>query len=204
MKSVTSPLQAAPASDGLAAHLLAGAGAEQPAAAGHELPPQGGYELPPQGGYQYTYVARPKGRIGRMVERTPRWVSPLGVTALLSGGVAYTLLMRPTETSATAAPTCVMKLFTGFDCPGCGGTRAAWYLLHGDVPAAAHHHAMLVFATPFLVYLYVSWTVNRLANRKVLPTMRLSNGALIGFLVAWLIFSVARNLPWAPFDWLFV
>jgi hypothetical protein len=196
VNGVTSPLQAAPASDGLAAHLLAGAPVEQPAAGGHEVPPQGGY--------QYHYVAPPKGRLARLAERTPRWVSPLGLTALLSGGVAYTLLMRPTATSATAAPTCVMKLFTGFDCPGCGGTRAAWYLLHGDIPAAAHHHAMMVFATPFLVYLYVSWTVNRLANRKVLPTMRLSNGALIGFLVAWLVFSVARNLPWAPFDWLFV
>jgi hypothetical protein len=196
---VTSPLQAAPISDGLAAHLLAGAppvSAEQAAAGGHDLPVHGGY--------QYSYVAPPKGRIARLVERTPRWVSPLGLTALLSGGVAYTLLMRPTATSATAAPTCVMKLFTGFDCPGCGGTRAAWSLLHGDVPAAAHHHAMMVFATPFLVYMYVSWTLNRLANRKVLPTMRLSNGALIGFLVAWLVFSVARNLPWAPFDWLFV
>jgi uncharacterized protein DUF2752 len=192
VNGVTSPLQAAPASDGLAAHLLA----EQPAAGGHELPVQGGY--------QYTYVTPPKGRFARLVERTPRWVSPLGLTALLGTGVAYTLLMRPTSAGATDAPTCVMKLFTGFDCPGCGGTRAAWYLLHGDVPAAAHHHAMLVFAVPFLAYWYVSWTVNRLANRKVLPTLRVSNGALIGFLVAWLVFSVARNLPWAPFDWLFV
>jgi hypothetical protein len=121
------------------------------------------------GGYQYSYVAPPKWRLARLAERTPRWVSPLGLTALPTGGVAYTLLMRPTATSATAMPTCVMKLFTGFDCPGCGGTRAAWYLLHCDIPAAAHHHAMMVFATPFLVYMYVSWTLNRLANRTVLP-----------------------------------
>ena len=72
----------------------------------------------------------------------PRWVSPLGLTTLLSGGVAYTLLMRPTRAARTDVPTCVMKLLTGFDCPGCGGTRAAWYLLHGDLPAAAHHHVM--------------------------------------------------------------
>ena len=193
MNGVTSPLPAAAPTDALAAHLLA---VEQPATGGHELPPPGGY--------QYHYVAPPKGRFARLVERTPRWVAPLGLTALLSGGVAYTLLMRPTSAGATDAPTCVMKLFTGFDCPGCGGTRAAWYLLHGDIPAAAHHHALVVFATPFLAYLYVSWTLNRLANRKVLPTLRISNGAMIGFLVAWLVFSVARNLPWAPFDWLFV
>ncbi|MGI5178268.1 DUF2752 domain-containing protein [Dactylosporangium sp. CA-152071] len=195
---MTSPLQAVPASDGMAAHLLPGGSAAdvvQPGAGGHEVPPYG---------YQYAYVTPPKGRLARLAERTPRWVSPLGLTALVSGGVAYTLLMRPTQAGATDAPTCVMKLFTGFDCPGCGGTRAAWYLLHGDIPAAAHHHAMLVFAAPFLAYMYASWTINRLANRKVLPMMQLSSGTLIGFLVAWLIFSVVRNLPWAPFDWLFV
>lgn len=194
VKGVTSPIQAAPASDGFAAHLLAGA----PPVDG-QAPHVGGYD-----GYSYAYVAPPKGRLARLAERTPRWVSPLGLTALLSGGVAYTLLMRPTQAGATDAPTCVMKLLTGFDCPGCGGTRAAWYLLHGDIPAAAHHHAMLVFATPFLAYMYVSWTLNRLAGRTVLPTMQLSTGTLIGFLVAWVIFSVVRNLPWAPFDWLFV
>ncbi len=175
----------------MAAHLLAGAPAAHP-------------EQPAAGGYQYSYVAPPKGRLARLAERMPRWAAPLGLTTLLSGGVAYTLLMQPTATSATSVPTCVMKLFTGFDCPGCGGTRAAWYLLHGDIPAAAHHHALMVFAAPFLAYMYVSWTLNRLANRTVLPVLRLSSGTLIGFLVAWLVFSVARNLPWAPFDWLFV
>ena len=63
---------------------------------------------------------------------------------------------------------------------------------------------MLVFATPFLAYMYVSWTLDRLANRQVLPVLRLSSGAMIGFLAAWVVFSVVRNLPWAPFDWLFV
>ncbi len=58
---------------------------------------------------------------------------------------------------ADAAPSCLLKLTTGFTCPGCGGTRAAWYLLHGDLGAAARHHLLFVFAVPFLIYMYVAW-----------------------------------------------
>ena len=39
---------------------------------------------------------------------------------------------RP-PSGAFDSPTCLVKMTTGFDCPGCGGTRAFWYLLHGDV-----------------------------------------------------------------------
>ena len=131
-------------------------------------------------------------------------MAPAGVATLIGGGVAYAQLVRPAAASATGPQTCIVKLLTGFDCPGCGGTRAVWYLSHGDIAAAAHHHAPLVFAAPFLAYLYVSWTVNRLNLPFKLPTLRISNGSLIGFLLAWLAFSVLRNLPWAPFTYFFV
>ncbi|MGI5244642.1 DUF2752 domain-containing protein [Dactylosporangium sp. CA-139066] len=158
-------------------------------------------QLPPP---VYHYAYAPPGRFARFLSRLPAWAGPAGVGALISGGVAYTLLMKPTSAGAADTPTCLVKLLTGFDCPGCGGTRAAWYLLHGDIPAAAHHHAPLVFAAPFLAYLYVAWTVNRLNLPFKLPVLRISNGALIGFLGVWLVFSILRNLPWAPFTYFYV
>lgn len=30
-------------------------------------------------------------------------------------------------------PPCLFKTLTGYPCPGCGGTRAAYALLHGDL-----------------------------------------------------------------------
>jgi len=46
--------------------------------------------------------------------------------------------------------------------------------------------------------------VNRLNLPLKLPMLKISNGSLIGFLVAWLAFSILRNLPWAPFTYFFV
>jgi hypothetical protein len=158
--------------------------------------------------YPYAYVYNPPGKIGsffqRVGQKLPMWLAPAGIAVCVAGGVGYTVLMDPTASDADAQPTCIMKLLTGFDCPGCGGTRAAWYLLHGDIAAASRHHAMLVFATPFLIYMYLAWTLQIVTKRKILPQLQLSNVVIGGFIAAWMIFSVLRNLPWAPFTWMYV
>jgi len=151
----------------------------------------------------YGYVVAEQSRFSRFVlrlwERSPGWAGPAAVAACMGGAVAFTLLDHPTE----KPPTCLLKLTTGFDCPGCGGTRAFWYLLHGNVPAAARHHAVFVFAVPFLLYMYVAWSVSLIFKRRI-PMLTLSPKALSVFLGVWFGWSVLRNLPWAPFTWLYV
>ena len=154
------------------------------------------------------YVAPPRGRFSglfaRMVHRSPTWTAPVAIATCFAGAAAYTLVsVDPDHANAGLVPTCLVKLTTGFDCPGCGGTRAFWYLLHGNFPAAARHHAMFVFALPFLLYMYVAWA-GRLVFKRQLPQIRLSPLAVGVVLGSWLVFSVARNLPWAPFTWLYV
>jgi hypothetical protein len=156
---------------------------------------------------RYEYVVARQSRFGaslaRLWARSPAWAGPVAVAACMGGAVAYTLLDRPVD-AAAGPPTCVLKLTTGFDCPGCGGTRAFWYLLQGNVPAAVRHHAMFVFALPFLLYMYVAWAVNTVSKRRRLPMLTLSPRTLSIFLGGWFAFTVLRNLPWAPFTWLFV
>lgn len=142
--------------------------------------------------------------VTRAWARSPRWTAPLAVTACIGGAIAYTQLADPTGLTAFSSPTCLIKLTTGFDCPGCGGTRAAWYLLHGDIPQAARHHAIFVFAVPFLLYAYVAWAANLVLGRTVMPSLRVTPRAVSLLLAAWGVFTVLRNLPWAPFTWLFV
>jgi hypothetical protein len=152
-------------------------------------------------------AAYPDDRLGRFMlqtwDRSPRWAAPLAVLFCFVGGVAYTLLTHPTSSDAASTPNCIIKLTTGFDCPGCGGTRAFYYLMHGNVLAAARSHLVLVFAAPYLVYMYVAWAAGAMLNWK-LPALRPSPRAISVFLGVWLAFSVLRNLPWTPFTWLYV
>ncbi len=139
----------------------------------------------------------------RQFSRSPAWLGPASILTCFVGGVAYTLALNPTESGAFSSPTCIVKLTTGFDCPGCGGTRAFWYLLHGNIPAAARSHIVAVFAAPFLIYMYIAWAGNKVFGWR-LPNLRISPKAVSIFLGVWFAFTILRNLPWAPFTWMFV
>lgn len=153
-----------------------------------------------------TYVARPPGRFTafllRLWARSPRWLAPLSIAACFATAAAYVLVREPMD-DATSVTTCVAKLTTGFDCPGCGGTRAFYYLVHGNIPAAARHHLVFVFAAPFLVYAYLVWTGNRIFGWR-LPQLRPGPAAAAVLMIGLGVYAVLRNLPWAPFTWFYV
>jgi hypothetical protein len=145
-------------------------------------------------------------RVGRLAGRlrgSPVWVAPAAALTCMAGAAAFTIANDPAGAGAGEPPSCLLKYTTGFDCPGCGGTRAAWYLLHGDVPAAARHHLIFVFAVPFLLWMYVAWAGRRMFGWH-LPQLRVGPTTLGVFLGVWGLWSVLRNLPWAPFTWFFV
>ena len=167
--------------------------------------PVQGPPVPPE---WFAYYAQPEpDRVTRLVQRfwtrSPVWAAPVAMLVCMGGAVGYTLVSHPAQADAGAAPTCLLKLTTGFCCPGCGGTRAAWYLLHGDIPAAARHHAIFTFAVPFLLYMYVAWAGKRLFNWK-LPQLTIGPRTMIAFVAVWGVWSVLRNLPWAPFTAFYV
>ncbi|WP_344168004.1 DUF2752 domain-containing protein [Pilimelia columellifera] len=177
-----------------------------PAQAPH--PPTGGrapYGSPPHLDPHFPYA--PQGRLAgwtaRLSARAPRWLAPAGALACFGGAVAYVLVSDPTDSRADALPSCLLKFTTGLDCPGCGGTRAFYYLVQGNVPAAARHHALFVFAVPFLLYLYAAWATRAVFGRQ-LPTPTFGPRALAITLAVTAVFSVARNLPWSPFSWMYV
>jgi hypothetical protein len=157
----------------------------------------------PPPGYVYAEPDKITAFFGRVGRRTPRWLAPVGLAACCAAASAYVLWANPTDIGATALPTCLIRLTTGFDCPGCGGTRALWFLLHGDLPAAAQHHLIAVFAAPFLIYAYIAWTAGVLFGRR-LPKLRLSFRGLGIALGVWAAFTVLRNLPFEPFSWFYV
>jgi hypothetical protein len=178
--------------------------ATSPANPGHELhdgePRFAGpvYATPP-----YAQPGRTSRLFTRLADRAPKWSGPVAIAACFAGAAAYVWMSNPAAEDARAVPTCLVKMTTGLDCPGCGGTRAFYYLLHGNLPQAVRHHAFAVFAAPFLVWLYIGWTVRKVTGRS-LPMPRLGGRTVALFLAAWGVFMVVRNIPIAPFTYLYV
>ena len=72
------------------------------------------------------------------------WTRRLGVVALwLGAGVAFVAV--PWIPSV-----CPMRLVLRVPCPSCGFTRAARFLLHGDLAAATQIHPLWWLVFPFL------------------------------------------------------
>ncbi len=55
-------------------------------------------------------------------------------------------------------PKCMFRVFTGYQCPGCGSQRALHALLHGHLAEAVHYNAALpVGGLLLLLYLTAEW-----------------------------------------------
>ncbi len=95
-------------------------------------------------------------------------------------------------------PICLFHALTGWNCPGCGGTRAAYQLLHGHLLRALRDNALFVLAVAALVVWGVWSLVQRFRNKPA--TFNPPAGVWWGLLMVILLFTVLRNLP--AFAWL--
>lgn len=125
------------------------------------------------------------------------WLAPLSVLVCMVAAVGWVLANDPADTQPDPLGGCLFRSLTGLDCPGCGGTRMVWYLLHGDVMQAARYHLLALVCVPVVVYAYAAWASKRIFGWR-LPTWRPSNRFWIGFAVVAVVFLVARNLPIEP------
>lgn len=60
---------------------------------------------------------------------------------------------------------CLFHWLTGYYCPGCGGTRAVVYLLHGQIAESFRYHPLVPYAAAvigleLLTALIARWTKN--------------------------------------------
>lgn len=153
-----------------------------------------------RGGYQPSRIDKWFNRL----RDSPAWIAPAAMLACFAAAATWVLSTDPTDDLGPT--TCAFKMVTGFDCPGCGGTRAFYYVLTANFPEAARNHAIALFAAPFLVYFYVVWSLRRVFPkvRWRFPKFRLTPIAGTYFMVAWAGYWVLRNLPFAPFTSLYV
>lgn len=67
---------------------------------------------------------------------------------------------------------CIFHLITGLYCPGCGGTRACWYLLHGDVLRSFIYHPFVVYSAVICGWFLISQTIERASRHRIHIGMR--------------------------------
>lgn len=125
-----------------------------------------------------------------------RWVVGGAVGAAAASAVAYVATHDPHV--AGNYPACTLLTLTGFYCPACGGTRAAYDLLHGDVAGAfARNPAVPLLVMAAVVWLAYRVVVHRRPGRRARP---MPTWLPVALGVATLVFGVLRNIP--GWDWL--
>ena len=115
-------------------------------------------------------------------------VAPLLAAALLSLG----------PVSNDGPTVCPFALVTGTACPGCGMTRAAGYLIRGDLSLALAYHPLVILISIQALAGW-AWLILRRSDRVKPVSSRITNAVLIGtglsLLVVWLLRMWAGSLP---------
>lgn len=125
------------------------------------------------------------------------WPHRLGAV-LVVGGIAaafagvYALGAQP----PSWYPRCLFHELTHLHCPGCGSARALHALGRGDFVRALDQNALLVAMLPLLAA-WVAVAGWRAVRFNAAPPLA-PRGAALGVLLVFVLFFVARNLPWWP------
>jgi hypothetical protein len=130
---------------------------------------------------------------------SPAWPGIIAMAAISLGCAAVLFWFDPSQ--YPIYPQCLFHRLTGWNCPGCGSTRAIHQLLHGHLTAALRCNALLILSLPFVAVFslrqFMRW---RAGLPVVFPKMRPATVAwFIGVLV---LFTILRNIPGAPFIYL--
>lgn len=132
---------------------------------------------------------------------------PLLLPAVSVAGAAFALgavlVANPTTGGGIPLPPCPINALTGLDCPGCGMARMLFSLMHGDFLAAVHYNALAMVFIPFFAWTWGAWVLGRWQGRSI-PTWEQWRWSPVVSLIVLGVWSVVRNLPFAPFTALYV
>jgi hypothetical protein len=120
-------------------------------------------------------------------------------TALLTGLAGLILLRLYDPATSGIFPPCPLRYFTGLYCPGCGSLRAIHQLLLGNVHEAWALNPLTIIFLPFVTYGLASEALIQLHGRG-LPHLFLPAIWIRVLCAVVVLFGVARNLPFHPFN----
>jgi hypothetical protein len=133
---------------------------------------------------------RPQVSLARKAFIILAWITIVAMAALL-------LNNDPTRTFFL--PKCAFHSLTGLFCPGCGGTRALYSLLHGDFLAAIHYNLFAILLAPIIIWLLTLDTGRVFFGWKLRPKPA---PAILLWILFWAMlgYGVLRNIPGQPWS----
>jgi hypothetical protein len=120
-----------------------------------------------------------------------RLSTPLGVAASVAAAFAYVGSVDPNQPGHY--PVCPLLQATGIYCPGCGGLRSAYAVVHGDLGTAFGANALAVIGYGVFAVVWAVWLVRAISGRRFALVLRSAYWWPLGGLL--LAFTVVRNLP---------
>lgn len=122
------------------------------------------------------------------------------VAVPMAGVMAMASWLRSLPRSSILAE-CIVHQMSGLHCPGCGGLRALWDLIHGDALSAARNNLLILLLGPAWIFIYM-----RNAARCGRPWRHATRNDLIAStaiasvtMIAIFAFTIVRNQPWGEF-----
>jgi hypothetical protein len=117
---------------------------------------------------------------------------------ILSAPFLAAALLTVAPTGDEGPTVCPFALVTGTACPGCGMTRAAGYLIRGELSLALAYHPLVVLISIQAMAGWV-WLILRRSDRVKPVSTRITNAILIGtgvsLIIVWLLRMWAGSLP---------
>jgi hypothetical protein len=134
-----------------------------------------------------------------MVSRSPKYLWWLGGGVMLASlGI---ILFQFNPSLYAFYPRCQFYAITGLYCPGCGAQRALHSLVHLHFLTTLRDNAPLILSLPILGYLGVR-LIGRELGARMLPALPLPRHWLRFLIIATILFTVLRNIPYSPFNYL--
>lgn len=130
------------------------------------------------------------------VKKRMRKVSAAALLLLLLAAVLYAV--NPGEGRGFVP--CMVHMFTGLYCPGCGTARGIHALLHFDFYQALRFNPLSMLLLPFVLLYFAARAVDYVRTGQNHVDAHLNPKLLWGILAVALLFGILRNLPW--FSWL--
>lgn len=120
----------------------------------------------------------------------------VAIWSLIIAGAVYLFIFEPGKTGFF--PGCPFRFLTGFNCPGCGTTRALHHILHGHFSTAFSLNPLLLIALPFLLFAFLRYSVIVMRGGVPRPNALPAPYIYAIFFVI-LSFWIVRNTPFYPF-----